>query len=167
MKIRDRRAPAPYRQSLLDLRSVTHGAGPALVLGLATLLFAGCAGAFFGKAHRDFIQVADITQVPESDPFTMRDVRIEDDSLKFIASYGGGCREHVFTLYASSAEKENAAWLYVQHNGNNDLCRAVVNADSVAFSLKGLKSALNLKGRARLSFSPAMTALDSGVTLTY
>lgn len=131
-------------------------------------VFGGCAGSFFGKVPRDFIEVVSITQVPESDPFTLRDARIDNDSLKFTASYGGGCREHVFTLYAARAEDaENTAVLYIQHNANNDLCRAVINADSVAFSLKGLKSALNLRARATLTFSPAMTAVDSGVKLTY
>jgi len=130
--------------------------GKFLVAGCALAAFAGCArtpGLFFGKEPRDFIEVEDIAQVPESDPFTMRDLRIEDDSLKFIAAYGGGCREHVFTLYAAPAkDSANTGYLYVQHNANNDLCRAMINDDSVAFDLGGLKAALDLGSGATLVF---------------
>lgn len=135
---------------------------------VACLFMMGCAGSFFGKQPRDFIEVEDIAHVPESDPFRMRDVRIENDSLKFTASYGGGCRKHVFTLYASRGKgQDNTAHLYVQHNGNHDLCRALIDADSVSFSLKGLKSTLGLRGSARLVSAPQMETTQNGFTLTY
>lgn len=135
---------------------------------VALFSFVGCAGSYFGKAPRDFIEVENIAQVPESDPFRIRDVRIENDSLKFVMSYGGGCRKHVFTLYAARAGGENnTGHLYIQHNGNNDLCRALIEADSVSFSLKGLKPALGLKGAARLMSAPQMESAQNGFTLTY
>lgn len=139
-----------------------------LLSGCTLALFAGCAsssGSFFGKDARDFIEVEDIAQVPESDPFTMRELRIENDSLKFIASYGGGCREHVFTLYAAAAkDSANTGLLYVQHNANNDLCRAMINDDSVGFDLGGLKSALGLKSSATLVF-PQMPPMLAGLSV--
>jgi hypothetical protein len=157
--------PASLRDKSIALLSVS-------MLTLALIALSGCAGSFFGKPARDFIEVADISQVPESDPFTMRDVKIERDSLKFIASYGGGCREHVFTLYAARAKDSvNTGLLYVQHNGNNDLCRAVVSDDTVGFSLKGLKSALGLKGGgAQLVLVPGaviFTDSSNGYSLIY
>lgn len=134
----------------------------------ALALFAACAGtsdSFFGKEPRDFIEVEDISQVPESDPFTMRDLRIENDSLKFTAAYGGGCREHVFTLYAARAkDSANTGMLYVQHNANTDLCRAMINDDSVAFDLHGLRSALDLKSGATLVF-PQIPPPVAGLSL--
>jgi hypothetical protein len=145
-------------------------ASALVVFAVATcFVLTGCAGSFFGKAHRDFVEVADISQVPESDPFTIRDARIERDSLKFIASYGGGCREHVFTLYAArSKDSANTGMLYVQHNANNDLCRAVINADTVKFSLAGIKKALGLRGEATLvlpTSAPVSRSADSGISV--
>src|SRR5690554_5377634 len=152
----------------MNVYHVIRKPGPCFLAALIFPVLMGCAGSFFGKAPRDFIEVADIAQVPESDPFRIRDVRIENDSLKFTASYGGGCRKHVFTLYASRAEGEgNTGELYIQHNGNNDLCRAQIDADSVAFSLKGIKPALGLKGSARLVSCPQMEAAENGFDLTY
>jgi len=140
----------------------------AFACAAAAFMLAGCAGSFFGKDARDFIAVEDISQVPESDAFTMRDVRIERDSLKFTASYGGGCREHAFSLYAAKAkDAANTGLLYVQHNANTDLCRAMIEGDSVAFDLAGLRSALDLKSGAALVFPPGSPGADSGVTLSY
>ncbi len=149
--------------------SPPHSVSPGKILAVsACFFFMGCAGSFFGKQPRDFIEVEDISQVPESDAFRMRDVRIENDSLKFTASYGGGCRKHVFTLYAARTNgKDNTGNLYIQHNANNDLCRALIDADSVAFSLKGLRSALGLKGMARLVSSFEMENAGNGFSLTY
>jgi hypothetical protein len=149
-------------------RPIVRSPGFVCLALLSGILFAGCASSYFGKASRDFIEVGDIAQVPESDPFRIRDIRIENDSLKFVASYGGGCRKHVFTLYAARAAAEtNTGYLYIQHNGNNDLCRALIEDDSVAFSLKGLKSSLGLNGSARLVSAPQMETAQNGFTLTY
>ena len=38
---------------------------------------------------------------PESDPFVLERARITGDALEAVVSYGGGCREHRFTLVAA------------------------------------------------------------------
>ena len=120
---------------------------------VASLLLTACA-AWMGGGTRDFILVDDIRQVPDSDPFTLKDARVEGDSLKFTAAYGGGCREHDFTLYAArSAEKANEVLLYIQHNANHDMCRALIEA-ATGFDLRGLKRALRLSGVVTLRSAP-------------
>lgn len=130
-------------------------------------LLVGCAAPVWngGDAARSFIVVADISQVPESDPFVMRDLRVERDSLKFTAGYGGGCRSHEFTLYASrDTSGADEANLYIQHNGNHDVCQDWIEGHAVAFDLRGLKSDLKLGRSASLRFG---AGLDSAFALAY
>jgi hypothetical protein len=132
---------------------------------LLLCLLCGCAAPVFLGSGRDFIVVADITQVPDSDPFGIADLRIEGDSLKFTASYGGGCRDHVFTLYAArSTPGSNTGLLYIHHNANHDMCRAWIDAHKVSFGLRGLRLDLRLGADAVLQSSPRS---DSGFTLRY
>jgi hypothetical protein len=131
---------------------------------LSLLLFCGCSAPLF-DGTRDFIVVADINQVPDSDPFGMRDMRIEGDSLRFTASYGGGCRKHAFTLYVARAPAgTNTAFVHVQHNANHDLCREWIDSHPVGFSLRGLKLDLRLGSSAILRSAPGA---DSVFTLSY
>lgn len=103
------------------------------------------------NAARDFIPVTNIFEVPESDPFTIFNARIENDSLKMLTSFAGGCREHDFSLYVSRVDTvPKTIYLYVWHNANHDLCRTWVEAHPVAFDLRGLKRDLKLKGDASL-----------------
>jgi hypothetical protein len=128
------------------------------------LLLIGCAAPFL-NSKRDYIVVEDITQVPDSDPFGIADLRVEDDSLKFTASYGGGCRDHIFTLYAARSEPgTNTGHLYIHHNANHDMCRAWIDAHKVSFGLKGLRFDLRLGENALLELSPGA---DSGFVLRY
>lgn len=129
---------------------------------LASFFMTGCA-LMAASGPRDYILVENIFQVPDSDAFGIADLRIENDSLKFVASYGGGCREHVFTLYAARGEVEDAGHLYIQHNANHDLCRAFVPDDTVAFSLAGLRRDLDLDEGSTLS----LAARDSLYALRY
>lgn len=132
---------------------------------LAPFFLTGCASvsSMMSAGPRDYIVVENILHVPDSDPFELFDTRVENDSLKFIASYGGGCREHVFTLYAARGEAEDTGRLYVQHNANHDLCADVVPADPVAFSLEGLRHDLGLGAAATLY----LAAADSLYALEY
>lgn len=134
-----------------------------LLLACAAALFGGCAF-FGGGGPRDFIEVADIAQVPESDPVTLTEARVKGDSLLFTASYGGGCREHVFTLYAMRGPASTSTvLLYVHHHANHDPCRAIV-AETVGFSLLGLKKDLRVNGDAVLQSAPGT---DPAFTLSY
>jgi hypothetical protein len=139
---------------------------PAAALFLAgALLVVGCAVPVFGPGARDYIVVADIAQVPESDAFGMTGARIEGDSLKLAAIYTGGCRKHVFTLYAARASSgADTAYLYVQHDADHDVCEMLVSGEPLAFNLRGLKDDLGLGGKAVLRSAPQW---DSGFALEY
>ena len=131
---------------------------------VASFSLTACASWTAGDA-RDFILVEDIRQVPDSDPFALREVRIESDSLKFKTAYGGGCREHDFTLYAArSPEKANEVFLYIQHNANHDMCRAWIEG-AAGFDLRGLKRALRLSGVVTLRSAPNWS--DSAFAVEY
>jgi hypothetical protein len=121
---------------------------------LASLLLAGCAslapqGDEEVLARRDFVAVANLDKAPKSDPRSLYNVRVENDSLKMLARFGGGCKEHTFTLYVSR-ESSNTVAVYVVHDADKDACRAC----PVAFDLQFLKTDLNLKGPVTLVSHP-------------
>ncbi len=116
------------------------------------VLFCGCATLVpESNGPRDFIPVSSIHEVPQSDPFIMHGARIEGDSLKFFARYGGGCKDHTFALYVSRSDTaKQLVHAYVWHNANNDMCKALIEAEHVSFDLRGLKRDLGVRGRIRL-----------------
>jgi hypothetical protein len=123
---------------------------PALVLGSAlALAIAACQATDNPKAeptddsHASALQVRQIDRrtgdslLQDSDPYRLDSARIEGDSLIVHATMGGGCREHVFTLYSSeytylSLPSGKDLWLH--HEGNDDHCKALLYR-RLAFSL--------------------------------
>lgn len=88
-----------------------------------------------------FDDIRDITLC--TDPLTVTDVSIRRNTLYLTVSYGGGCREHEFELYGASAFLESypaQASLFLSHDGNEDLCDALIRAE-LAFDLLPLKKA--------------------------
>lgn len=125
---------------------------------LASLLLAGCAslapqGDEEVLARRDFIPVAKLDKAPKSDARSLYNVRVENDSLKMNARFGGGCKEHTFTLYVAR-ESANTVGVYVVHDSGKDPCKAWLDAYPVAFDLRFLKQDLNLKGPVTLVSHP-------------
>lgn len=78
-----------------------------------------------------------ITDLPpdsiELDPFDLRYVYAENDSLLVHIKYSGGCEEHGFELYMSPpvfAESNPVqADLYLRHDAAGDVCRALINRE--------------------------------------
>lgn len=139
---------------------ISKQTAPVIAVVVAGLLSA-CA--FLGPGGpRDFIVVADISQVPESDPVTLTEARIERDSVLFEAEFGGGCREHDFTLYVTRGAGSDVL-LHVHHYANHDPCRALVSK-TVGFSLRGLKRDLRMSGPAMLRSAPG---IEPGFSLAY
>jgi len=125
---------------------------------LASLLLAGCAslapqGDEEVLARRDFIPVGNLDKAPKSDARGLYNVRIENDSLKMLARFGGGCKEHVFTLYVAR-QTENTVGVYIVHDSGKDPCKAWLDAYPVGFDLSFLKKDLNLKGNVTLVSHP-------------
>jgi hypothetical protein len=96
------------------------------------------------------------TPKKKSDPFQINAVRVDKNELILDVEYGGGCKDHVFELYANpSIEKSNPPKRSIQiiHENNNDMCRAIVHKtirfqiDELAYNQeKGSKIKLNLAG---------------------
>jgi hypothetical protein len=125
---------------------------------LASLLLAGCASLAPQDdeevlARRDFVAVGNLDKAPKSDPRSLYNVRVENDSLKMLARFGGGCKEHTFTLYVSR-ESSSTVGVYVVHDADKDPCKAWLDAYPVAFDLHFLKMDLNLKGPVTLVSHP-------------
>jgi hypothetical protein len=76
-----------------------------------------------------------------TDPATIKDARIEDDQLKLKVSYGGGCEKHEFKLFGSRLFMESnplQAAIYLSHNSNGDLCKALLSKELI-FDISPLK----------------------------
>lgn len=61
------------------------------------------------------------------DDYVVNAGRIVDDTLQLSLSYGGGCRDHVFTLVASSTFEDTSPLqlrAVLAHNADNDPCQA-------------------------------------------
>jgi hypothetical protein len=80
-------------------------------------------------------------ELPETfqlDPFTLQNASLEGCLLTVDVSYGGGCEEHEFELFMSPSVFGESfpaqANLWLKHNANGDICRAVVS-DKLEFDI--------------------------------
>ena len=76
-----------------------------------------------------------------ADPFVLNAAAIAGDTLTVNVSYGGGCREHQFTLLASNVFMESypvQLGLSLAHEANGDLCRVWLTEDQT-FDLTSIK----------------------------
>ncbi len=66
-----------------------------------------------------------------SDPCNILGGEITGDCLKIRVSYGGGCKEHGFTLYYEHLPilSQYSGSLLLSHNANGDLCKALITED--------------------------------------
>lgn len=78
-----------------------------------------------------------------TDPFQVEVIRVNGDTLLVEVSYGGGCKEHQFTL------KTNGAWmkslppqinLWLEHESHDDMCRALIHT-TLRFDLRPVRYA--------------------------
>ena len=83
---------------------------------------------------------------PESDPFVLERVRITGDALEAVVSYGGGCREHRFTLVAAGFFRLTdpvSLPVSLVHAAAGDPCEAYLT-ETYSFDLTPIR---NLHGR--------------------
>lgn len=95
------------------------------------------------------ISVSPMNNMKEiGDPYSILSAKIIDDILWMTVSYGGGCREHEFTMlfnnaYTERFDEETGKSSYIsltlKHQGNGDNCRSIVN-QNIRFDLKSLKN---------------------------
>ncbi|MBN1559361.1 hypothetical protein JW998_03880 [candidate division KSB1 bacterium] len=76
----------------------------------------------------------------EIDPFVIDSVKLDGDLFSFYVSYGGGCREHQFSLYSTNGiylSDPPQGDVYLGHDGNGDTCEALLHK-KVVFDLTPL-----------------------------
>lgn len=86
------------------------------------------------RAGNATVQPVVITDLaPDSihlDPFSLEEAFVAGDTLHLRLSHGGGCANHEYRLFMSPAAFMESypvqANLYLQHNGNNDMCDALL-----------------------------------------
>ncbi|UQA62659.1 hypothetical protein [Polyangium aurulentum] len=76
------------------------------------------------------------------DAYNINDARIDEDGrLSMLVQYGGGCREHEFTLCWDGGFMESypvQTRLVLHHDGNGDMCRALPTVE-LRFDLRELE----------------------------
>lgn len=85
---------------------------------------------------------ADATDKWGKDAFELNEASITGDTLAVKVSYGGGCRDHQFTLVASGAFMESDPVqlnLALAHNANEDPCEAWIT-EGYLFDLTPIKA---------------------------
>lgn len=98
-----------------------------------------------------------------TDPFTTIAPSISGDTLIVPVSYGGGCKDHVFTLHGNGQWMKSLppkANLWMEHESNDDGCRAIVY-DTLYFDLQTMR----YKGQNKVVIQ--LQTPDGVVPLTY
>jgi hypothetical protein len=78
-----------------------------------------------------------------SDAVTIEGFVVNGDSLELAVSYGGGCRDHAFTLLADAAWMESypvQIGVRLAHDAQGDMCKALLSR-VLRFDLSPLKAA--------------------------
>ena len=84
-----------------------------------------------------------ITDVPADslrlDNFDLKAISLNADTLFIEIAHGGGCQQHDYTLFMSASVFAESfpvqASLYLQHNANGDLCKALLQ-QKICFDLR-------------------------------
>jgi hypothetical protein len=74
-----------------------------------------------------------IEENPQSDPFTLIDVHVDDmNKLHITVEYSGGCKKHEFKVLGSKAILKSLPAqrpIMITHNANGDECRAIIREE--------------------------------------
>ncbi len=86
------------------------------------------------KGTSVWVELVDmIEEKPQSDPFTLIDVHVDDmNMLHLTVEYGGGCKQHEFKILGSKAILKSLPAqrpIMITHNANGDHCRAIVREE--------------------------------------
>ncbi len=84
--------------------------------------------------HNGSVIISNVnTSAIQIDQFDLNSFRIDGDDAILSVSYGGGCRDHYFSLYMSPATFMESdpvqANLYLRHLGNDDMCEAYITEE--------------------------------------
>jgi len=76
-----------------------------------------------------------------TDRFNLIEQSINGDTLILVVEYGGGCKDHFFTMNTNSAWMKSMPPklnLWLEHENNDDNCRALITK-SLFFDLKPIR----------------------------
>jgi len=95
------------------------------------------------NSNTDIIMFSDPNSVTiHTDAAEIKELTIRGDRLYLTVTYGGGCKEHDFSLFGDKTFLESypvQAHVYLSHNTNKDDCEAWIT-DKLEFSLVPLKT---------------------------
>lgn len=77
-----------------------------------------------------------------NDQYTINTVELNGDILTIDVKYGGGCKEHIFSLFGSPGfmkSKPVQTDIMLSHNANNDICKVLIMSQKLSFDLTPLK----------------------------
>ncbi len=85
------------------------------------------------------IVTAKIDKIPEDLLFTLRDVTLNDNTLKATVQYSGGCvKPHIFVLETTGVITTDGIMDFsLLHKTHNDFCRALL-IDTVHFNIQSI-----------------------------
>lgn len=133
----------------------------ATILGIAAILlaFSSCKknkSATADTSGKDSKQTEQVKKEPEwqpvvvnkgyewpgsTDAFNVTDVRVSGDTLLVDVNYGGGCKDHVFTMSTNGAYMKSLPpqmMLWLEHESNDDMCRAMIHT-TLKFDLRSVR----------------------------
>jgi hypothetical protein len=99
-----------------------------------------------------------------TDQFSCVDAAVHDNVLMVVVQYGGGCEKHEFKATSTGAWAKSIppiATIYIEHNGHNDRCRAMIT-DTLKFDA----SAFRMAGRKEVKLKLA-GILDKNIDYNY
>jgi hypothetical protein len=101
-----------------------------------------------------------------ADPFEILGGEIIGDCLEIRVSFGGGCREHEFTLYYKDLPQmsEYSGSLLLVHDASGDLCE-VLTRESLYFDLTGARD--TARNMVRLMLRPNVADSDDYLLIDY
>ncbi|MCC6600636.1 MAG: hypothetical protein IT223_08155 [Crocinitomicaceae bacterium] len=76
-----------------------------------------------------------------TDAFELLAIKVEGDSLKVDVQYGGGCREHDFSLHTNLQYLKSLPPqlnLYLEHENHDDNCRALISK-TLSFEISAIR----------------------------
>jgi hypothetical protein len=111
---------------------------------LSSLLFPDDNNSFIAQPGNDIVlsNGADLSEF-KTDAVNIDTAYITNDSVSFNVDYGGGCKEHRFSLLAASYFLESfpvQVNILLSHDSNDDKCKALVTKTGIKFNLAPIKN---------------------------
>lgn len=87
------------------------------------------------------IEIVQNIDTDSSDAFNVVEVKVDGDILSVTVSYGGGCQDHEWTMYATERYAKSyppKLGIFLKHKANGDMCKALLR-ETLKFNLKDVQ----------------------------